>query len=471
MNSHEKYLADQVKKQYIEEKGSPAALVFPEYSIGPERLFELNELLLDTDIASYHNNLENGRLSPSEAVMFYLERIKENESLNAVISINPEVFTESASAGPGRLHGVPILIKDNIAVRGMPLTAGSRVLLDNMPLEDSSIVKRLKSEGAIILGKANLSEWANFMTRNSSNGFSSAGGQTKNPHGNFDVGGSSSGSAAAVSASLCMAAIGSETSGSLVYPASQNGVVTIKPEVGQVPGDGIIPISYDMDVAGPMTRLVSDAALIYEIISGTSLEKANVSSVGFVSNIPVKDWYRPDDIEIENKIRTLLEAENITVKDIFFDEKVFDIDIMSQLLCEFKYDLDDYFTKEKNGHLMEKVLREFKLNQKTLAPYGFDIFEDSFKCQQSEDECSRLAAKNKKIASDAIKEALKETDVLACISNYSTSVYAIAGYPAVNVPLAIRETGEPVGVTFFGAGADVWKLISMASRFEKMIKR
>ncbi|MBA3241718.1 MAG: amidase, partial [Acidobacteria bacterium] len=241
--------------------------------------FELDEM----SIADLRAAITKGRLSARSVAQKYLERIEEIDrrgpSVNSVIEINPDALKiaealdrELKGHGPrGPLHGVPLLIKDNIDTADRMLTtAGSLALVGAKPLRDAFVVERLREAGAVILGKTNLSEWANFRSTHSTSGWSGRGGQTRNPYAlDRNPCGSSSGSGAAVAANLCAAAIGTETDGSIVCPASSNGIVGIKPTLGLVSRSGIIPISHSQDTAGPMARTVADAAALLTALAST----------------------------------------------------------------------------------------------------------------------------------------------------------------------------------------------------------
>jgi amidase len=240
---------------------------------------DINELTIN----ELQDLVKNGKLTYSKLTQMYLDRIKDLDksgpALNAIIELNPDALAIAATmdnelkAGKWRvpMHGIPVLIKDNIDTGDKMLTtAGSLALLDNKATVDATIVQKLREAGAVILGKTNLSEWANFRSTRSSSGWSSRGGQTKNPY-LLDRSpcGSSSGSGVAVSANLCAVAIGTETDGSIACPASMNGIVGIKPTIGLVSRSGIIPISKSQDTAGPLTRTVADAAILLTVISGS----------------------------------------------------------------------------------------------------------------------------------------------------------------------------------------------------------
>ena len=233
---------------------------------------------LDPDtatVAALRQALTEGTITSGELTAFYLSRIERlNPALGAVISVSPDAAADArardearvAGAAPGPLDGIPVLIKDNIAVRGMPATAGSPALAE-ADQDEAFLVTRLREAGAVILGKANLSEWANFRSSHSTSGWSTLGGQAVNPHGpGRNPSGSSSGSGVAVAAGLAPIAVGTETDGSIVCPASACGIVGIKPTLGLVSRSGIVPISLAQDTAGPMTRSVADAAALLSVL-------------------------------------------------------------------------------------------------------------------------------------------------------------------------------------------------------------
>src|SRR5690554_3654159 len=244
---------------------------------------EMGAAVYERSIAELGAEMAAGRLSSEEVVLAYLERIealdRNGPRLASVIEVNPdakrlarELDAERRTKGPrGPLHGVPILLKDNFgAADGTRTSAGSLALEHSTAPEDSAVAARLREAGAVLLGKANLSEWSNFRSTRSSSGWSSRGGQCRNPHAlDRSPGGSSSGSAAATAASLCTAAVGTETDGSIVGPASHCGVVGFKPTVGLVPRTGIIPIAHSQDTAGPLARTVEDTMLMLVSMQGS----------------------------------------------------------------------------------------------------------------------------------------------------------------------------------------------------------
>ena len=241
--------------------------------------------VVELSVAEAEAGMAAGRFTSADLVDAYLARIAAVDdagpTLNAVIALNPqaradaEALDAERAAGTvrGAMHGIPVLVKDNIDVAGMPTTAGSLALANHVPKDDAELVARLRAAGAVILGKTNLSEWANFRSTNSISGWSSAGGQTRNPYVlDRNACGSSSGTGAAIAASLATVGVGTETDGSILCPSAVNSLVGFKPTVGLVSGDGIVPISASQDTAGPMARSVADAAALLEALADVEVD-------------------------------------------------------------------------------------------------------------------------------------------------------------------------------------------------------
>lgn len=236
--------------------------------------------IFNQDIPTLQSHIKSGELSYAKLTQWYIYRIvkfenDKDKTLNAIISINPNALAEAKirdqekSVMDHPIYGMPVLLKDNIGFKGLPTTAGTHVLQNNMA-EDAFIVKQIKAKGGIILGKTNLSEWANFLCFNCPNGYSAVGGQTLNAYGRkqFDTGGSSSGSGVAMAANYAAAAVGTETSGSILSPSSKSSLVGLKPTVGLLSRAGIVPLSSTLDTPGPMTRTVIDNAILLSAMSG-----------------------------------------------------------------------------------------------------------------------------------------------------------------------------------------------------------
>ena len=236
------------------------------------------EWLEEATIRQMQQKMGDNEISSEELVIMYLKRISEiNQTVNAILEINPQALQIARSLDEERrsgkvrslLHGIPVLLKDNVDTADkMHTSCGSLAMKDYFAEEDAFLVKKLREAGAVILGKTNMTEWANFMSDRMRNGWSSRGGQVNNPYGPFDVGGSSSGAAAAVTANMAAVSIGTETSGSIINPSAQNALVGIKPTVGAISRSGIIPLSFTQDTPGPMARTVEDATITFSLMVG-----------------------------------------------------------------------------------------------------------------------------------------------------------------------------------------------------------
>ncbi|WP_235295929.1 amidase [Portibacter marinus] len=478
-------------------------------------------LYLDPEVTidDLHNGYRNGDFSVRDVVDFYLRRIdsidQNGVNLNAVITINPRVREQAQSLDKmefsGPLYGIPILLKDNIDTGdSMPNTAGSIVMKDAYPNADAPLVQQLKEAGAIILGKTNLSEWANFHSNVSSSGWSGLGGQTKNPYRlNHNPCGSSAGSGVAVAANLCVVAIGTETNGSIVCPSNNNGIVGIKPTVGLISRTGIIPISDHHDTAGPMARTVRDAVLT--LSSMTGLDEADKAT-------------QQDERSIEEDYTQFLRTDGISGKRIGFYLKPLAEDsseltlIMNQAIQELKEAGAEIIEIEEILHPRTEYLSftvmqyEFKdgVNQylrglaekSPVANLGEIIdqtFKDSVEMQfdhqllKRSNERGDLSSKEYRSALDSIvltsrKEGIDRVmdqfnlDAIVAPTGgpawktdhengdaydiYSSSPAAISGYPNITVPMGFIDE-LPVGMSIFGRPWTEGKLIEIAYDFEQ----
>lgn len=454
---------------------------------------QLDALLSTATVSEMVQMQAGGRVSSAEITTYYLHNIRTKQHLNAVIELNPDALaiaaardTARANGDPlGSLHGIPILLKDNIGTGDLMHTAaGSAVLGNSHADRDAFIVTRLREAGAVILGKANLSEWANFMTSDSSNGFSVLGNQTHHPLGDFDVSGSSSGSAAAVAGGLAPLAIGSETSGSLVSPASQNGIVTLKPSLGYVSRDRIIPISAALDTAGPMTRTIADAALLMSVIASNDPNDAMTMSVPPFEIAPVRKsldgvrfglvrmaaYERGGEDAIVASVVARLEtagAEVVVLEPPI--ESAEKLNYMNLLFYGMQHDLSAYL--EATSAPVKSVAEIVAFNAEDLAnraPYGQDLLEKSAEFEMSSAEYEQLRQTQQQIATNIIHTLMRdnEVDVLLTLANHFTRVYAPAGFPAVTVNAGYRPNGEPLGLTFVGDKFTDADLFAIAAVFE-----
>ncbi|OIO62251.1 MAG: amidase [Candidatus Marinimicrobia bacterium CG1_02_48_14] len=471
---------------------------------------------------------ESGKLNSRNLTAMYLERIakidQNGPQLKAVIEINPEalVIAEALDAERkqglirGPLHGVPVLLKDNIGTADqMQTTAGSLALMNAQPHNDAFLVKKLREAGAVILGKTNLSEWANFRDNISSSGWSGRGGQTKNPYAlDRNPCGSSSGSAVAVAANMTMLAVGTETNGSVVCPASINGIVGIKPTLGLVSRSGIIPIAHSQDTAGPMARTVKDAAYLLGVMTGAdSADEITVTRSGQQLGDYVKflaadglngarigiarqyfGFHPGVDTIMEQAVEVMKNAGAVIIDPVEiktygdFGSASFEV-----LLYEFKADLNKYLgglDKTAEIHSLEELIEYNKTNASKEMPFfGQDLLEMAQKKGSLDSKEYKIALeKAKRLAGpEGIDAALikDNLDALIAPSNGpawltdhvtgdhfqggSSSPAAVAGYPNITVP-AGDILGLPIGISFFGAAFSEPRLLRIAYGFEQQTK-
>ncbi len=476
-------------------------------------------------ISQLQQMMDSGTMRAKEIVQLYLDRIQQIDQtgpkLNSVLAINPEVLAmaeeldaERKARGPrSPLHGIPILLKDNIETTDpLPTTAGSLALAQNFAQQDSFVAERLRAAGAILLGKTNLSEWANFRSSRSSSGWSSAGGQVHNPYAlDRNPCGSSSGSGVAVAANLGAAAIGTETDGSIVCPSHVNGIVGMKPTVGLVGRSGIVPISHSQDTAGPMARTVWDTAVLLGALTGTDPRDATTAKSAGNSHTDYTQFldknglngarigvsrnffgYNPYvDAVIEQAIETMrqqgaiiIDPANVETKGQFGDSE-FEV-----LLYEFKHNLNAYLAttpKTVVHRTLADLITFNQANKETIMPYfGQELFEAAQAKGDISDEAYREAlANNHRLARDeGIDATLKAHQLDAIVAptggpawltdwvngdNYggaSSSPAAVAGYPNITVP-AGYIFGLPVGISFIGGAWQEPTLLRLAYAFEQ----
>jgi len=482
---------DQVKLQYKKEMISEykRELDFSMYDLDgfSNRYIEMKPLVVEHSIKQLQNSLFEGDFSCEELAKFYLYRIREYESYNTVIELNPYIIEEAKrldekikNGDIGSLHGVMVLIKDNIADEGMHTSTGAYVLKDLTTDRDAHLVTQLKQQDALILGKANLSEWSNFLSMPSSNGFSALGGQTKNAYGMFDVGGSSSGSSSGASLDLATVTIGTETSGSLIYPAGQNSVVAIKPTLGLISRDLIIPIAEAQDTAGIIGKSVED---VYTVFSNMiDFDEAD-EATAIVTEFLIRDKLSPSTVKrigVVNSgskemkaIITEFQAFGIEVVDVKLGNQS-GIDMMSVLEYGIVHDVEAFLMNEavnSTFSTLEEIV-EFNSNNQSVIPFNQFYLESALKSEKIKSEIESIILNNQSISRDVIDDAMEQYDVqiLLSISNELSGVYAPAGYPAVTIPAGYRENGEPYGITLVGSYLSDIELLEMGLLYENETK-
>jgi amidase len=483
--------------------------------------FSLNE----ATIADLQAKMQSGDMSAKEIANAYIKRIGVvDRELNSVIEVNPdaaeiaESLDRERKAGKARspLHGIPVLLKDNIDTADkMKTTAGSWALFDSpAPKQDAFLVQQLRQAGAVILGKTNLSEWANFRSSSSISGWSGRGGQTHNPYIlERNPCGSSSGSGAAIAANLSAAAIGTETDGSIVCPSSNCGIVGIKPTLGLISRSGVIPIAHSQDTAGPMARTVADAATLLSFMTRADAKDSATSQNGkkaerdytkFLDKkglagkrIGVVRQYWGKNPKLDKVLEEALDAmrrEGATLIDVQFPTLGKFGDAESEVLnYEFKTDLNKYLVERNAKYKSLKELIDFnEANKDREMPlFGQEIFIKAETKGTLNDRAYRLALQKSKTMSqaqgiDAVMIKNKLDALLAptngpvwlidsvngdCGSGYvdSSTIAAVAGYPAITVPAGFVQE-LPIGVTFFAGAYSEAKLIAIAYAFEQATK-
>tara|TARA_R110002111_G_scaffold46785_1_gene84140 strand:+ start:389 stop:2023 length:1635 start_codon:yes stop_codon:yes gene_type:complete len=461
----------------------------------------LKPLVLEQNIPTLQNHIANGDLSYEKLVKFYLYRIRkfdrENElSLNSVISINPTVIDEARKLDDmdvDKLHsifGMPILLKDNINTSVLPTTAGA-VALQNNNTDDAFITKRLKEQGAIILGKANLSEWAYFFCGDCPSGYSAIGGQTLNPYGRriIDTGGSSSGSGVAVAANFCVGAVGSETSGSILSPSSKNSIVGLKPTIGLLSRSGIVPISSTLDTPGPMTKNVTDNAILLDAMSGFDendsksinskfgngfyYNNTNENSLkgmrfGAFKRLLEDSLYVQAISNLKSKGAEIIEIDEENIKLQSF-RRLLNLDMKADLL----FYLSNYASASITLKSVQDVIEFNKKDSINVMPYGQSLFEGVVADKASDEEFQTIKDSLKINGRNYFDIPMEkhQLDGILSINNYHAGFAAVAEYPALTVPMGYTVDGTPEGLTFISKPLSEKKLLHWAYAYEQASKK
>jgi len=504
---------------------SAAVAVLAQAPARPQARFDLDE----ATVADLQQRMASGRETARSLVEQYLARIdaidRNGPALHSVIETNPDALmiadaldAERKNRGPrGPLHGIPVLIKDNIATADrMQSTAGSLALDGSKPPKDAFIVERLRAAGAIVLGKTNLSEWANFRSSHSTSGWSGRGGQTRNPYAlDRNPSGSSSGSGAAVAANLCVVAVGTETDGSIVSPSNVNGVVGIKPTLGLLSRAGIVPLAHSQDTAGPMARTVADAAVLLAAMAGADPDDAATrrsgtrdfsaalnrnglrgARLGVVRNrlfgySPAADAMAEkaiDDMKAAGAV--IVDPANIPTLGKF-DESELDV-----LLYEFKSDLNKYLLwlgPASPVHSLADVIAFNERHKDREMPY-FDqelmqqaerkgpLTDQQYRTELARNhQLSRTLGIDKTMAQYRLDALVAPTGGPAWLTDLvngdggtataasPSTVTAVAGYPHITIPAGF-DHGLPVGISFFGKAWSEATLIKLAYAYEQATK-
>ncbi|PPU75605.1 amidase [Xanthomonas cucurbitae] len=476
--------------------------------------------LVEADVAGLQARMQAGTTTSLELTRAYLQRIasidRAGPQLNAVIERNPQAEADAraldaerrAGHTRGPLHGIPVLLKDNIDAVPMVNSAGSLALADFKPTRDAFLVQRLRAAGAVILGKTNLSEWANFRSTQSSSGWSARGGLTRNPYAlDRNPCGSSAGTGAAIAASLATVGIGTETDGSITCPASVNGLVGLKPTVGLVSRDGIIPISASQDTAGPMTRSVADAAAVLQAIAAPDPQDpatgtAPATRVDYPAHLKadglrgarlglLRNRLREDPAiaaTLDRAVQTLRAAGATVIETRLATDGKWDTDEQTVLLVEFKAGLNAYLRSHNAPVANLEQLIAFNRNhaQRQMPYFGQELFEQAQAARGLDDPGYLSARANARrlagpegidatLLADRLDALIVPTTGPAWVTTLGKGdtfpgagygAAAVAGYPSLSVPMG-QTRGLPLGLLFMGTAWSEPRLIELAYAYEQ----
>lgn len=459
--------------------------------------------------------MENEEITSKELVMYYLYRIakydQDGPKINSILEINPDAifiaealdYERKTTGVRGPLHGIPVVLKDSIETNdSMHTSAGTLALENHISSHDAFIVEKLRNSGAVLLGKANMTELANGMSNTMWAGYSSRGGQVLNPYGdaNLFVGGSSSGSAVAVAANFTVLAVGTETDASILSPAVTNAVVGIKPTVGLISRTGIIPFTYSQDTAGPMARTVTDASILLGALVGVdNLDAATHKNKGrlqrdystFLDSMGLrgakigvfkgasKAFYGSEEYDaglFEDAIQTLNQEGAMVTEDIeipSFHREWKRVVLVSEL----KHSLENYLSKLPSYlpvHSITDLIQFNKSNADRALKYGQNKLEEIVGLPNTLRNPEYLNAKLDDLyfSQSGIDFALKKYDLDAILfpSYIGSTIFAKAGYPSIALPAGYKESGRPFGITFAGTAFSEGILIKLAYAFEQATK-
>ncbi len=480
-----------------------------------ERVIRLDSdfTILEASILDIQEAFAKNQINSEELILKYMERIasldQDGPRINSILELNPDAiqtaraldYERSINGIRSRLHGIPILVKDNIDTGDkMHTSAGSLALKDAYAKKDAFLIKKLRKAGALIFGKTNMTEWANYMSDQMPSGYSSRGGQVLNPYGlaALDPGGSSSGSGGAVTCNFCCAAIGTETSGSIIEPSGNHSIVGIKPTVGLVSRRGIIPASHMQDTAGPMARTVEDAVLLLGIMAGcdkedpitiTGQDKTCSDYTRFLDRKGLKgtklgvprDYFFDDLSEeeinlMENALR-IMKQNGAEITDPILIPHVRELQSKVPNLYEFKKDINYYLSGLDSHipvHSLTDLIRFHETDPEVMLKYGQAFFEkaESTKGSLAEPEYVSLRTKDMTLSREVIDRTIYKykLDALVFPGDKAAGLVNKAGYPLITVPGGIQKNGKCMGITFTAEAFSEPKLIKLAYAFEQNTK-
>lgn len=459
----------------------------------------LKPFIFELDIPTIQSHVKSGVLSYETLTQWYLYRIVKYENdkdkfLNAIININPNAVNEARKRDKNKsttdhpIYGIPILLKDNINMEGIPTTAGTHALRNNIT-SDAFIVERIKEKGGIILGKTNLSEWANFLCLGCPNGYSAAGGQTLNAYGRkiFDTGGSSSGSGVSIAANYAAVAVGTETSGSILSPSSKSSIAGLKPTVGLLSRGGIVPISSTLDTPGPMTKNVIDNAILLSAMTGE--DSADSATKNNPKNKKYWKYLKTGTLQGMrfgvNKSLLVDSIYKLTIEKIVslggiaieFEPEQLNFEGFGTILrADMKVDLPNYIKEYASNEITFRSVSEIvdynKEDSLTKIPYGQARFEGILAVDISKEELIELKTRihNEGVRFFETPMVEHQLDVVLSINNRNAGYAAAANYPCFTIPMGYTETGQPSGLTFIARPFEEEKLLKIGYAFEQATK-
>lgn len=460
---------------------------------------KLTPFILEQDIPTIQSHIKSGDLTYETLTQWYLYRIalfenSKDSALNNIIAINPKAVEEARKLDKNRsdndhlIYGIPVLLKDNVNFAGLPTTAGAAAMVNNYA-DDAYIVKRIKEKGGIILGKSNLSEWANYYAMVNPNGYSTVGGQTLNPYGprKFDTGGSSSGSGSAIAANYAAVAVGSETSGSILSPSSSNSIVGLKPTIGLLSRGGIIPISSTLDTPGPMTKSVVDNAIFLSAMTGEDAEDAATkdnpkdikyyedAKTGTVEGLRfgVIKSFLADTMYLENVSKIVaMGGDTVVIEPAQMDYNGF----ITLLSGDMKFDLPHYFENYAGDSIsyagVADIVEYNKKDTTINVPYGQGRLESIVELEITMDSLIALRAEMNRRGKNYFEVPMQEhnLDVILSINNYNAGQAAVAKYPCLTIPMGYTKEGQPKGITFIAKPFEEAKLLKVGYAYEQATK-
>lgn len=427
-----------------------------------------------------HTAIQAKQISIMELTLYYLDRIQKYDTplgLNTIAELNPAALDQARAMDRQwdnrdlPLFGLPILVKDNIDVAGLHTTAGSLALSDNIASKDAPVIANLKRNGAIILGKTNMTEFANFTTQGMANGYSSKGGQVRNAYDPAkDPSGSSTGSAVAMSAGFCAAAVGTDTSFSVVGCATENGVVGLKPAFGSLSNQGIIPISHTLDSAGALTRDLSDAILLYSGMRDTPLKEilpANPQRIHIGVNTFRQDKVSEAQLTRYSNLFDALQQAGVSLTQVSHPNVP---EMGKVMLYEFKHDLEKYLaTSTARRKTLREIVDHYEANPHTMMKYGISKLREALDTTsgQLNDRPYLEAMRTRENLRRQMLAALSKYD--ACVMTGPVNIFHFMGLPSVALNLCMGSDNTPRGIILYGA--DEQRLLAAALTIEKFCQR